>query len=62
MAALLAPYAGDLGSPRKAPREETLTIRPPPASIMCGTTHQLALAGPRRLTASVFCHARCHSS
>ena len=47
--ALLAPYAGWPGSPRNAPREETLTIRPP--SRMWRTAHQVTLAAPTRLTA-----------
>src|SRR5205814_1349176 len=60
--ALLAPYAGCRGSPRKAPREVTLMIRPPPRGIMCRTAHQVALAAPTRLTPSASCQAACHCS
>src|SRR6266516_4113062 len=60
MAALEAPYAGWFGSPRKAPREETLTMRPP--RVMWRTAHQVTLDGPIRLTASVSAHACCHSA
>ena len=59
--ALLAPYAGCAGSPRNAPRDPTLTIRPP-RSFMCRTAHQVAFAAPVRLTPSVARHASCHSS
>src|SRR5882757_5650303 len=59
-AALLAPYAGWFGSPRNAPREETLTIRPP--RPMCRTAHHVTFAAPTRFTARVPDHARCHSS
>src|SRR5690349_2558961 len=58
-AALEAPYAGWLGSPRKAPREETLMMRPPRG--MWRTAHQVAFAGPVRLTARVSVQACCHS-
>src|SRR5262252_9758041 len=62
--ALLAPYAGWPGSPRKAPREDTLTMRPAdfpePWRIMCWTAHQVTLAAPTRLTPSVSCQAACH--
>jgi hypothetical protein len=57
--ALLAPYAGCRGSPRYAPREVTLTIRPP-VSFMYWTAHQVTLAAPVRLTASVSRQASCH--
>ena len=61
--ALLAPYAGWVGSPRYAPRDPTLTIFPPRApAIMCRTAHQVAFAAPTRFTPSVACHAACHSS
>lgn len=49
--ALLAPYAGLAGSPRNAPRDETLTIRPP-RSRMCCAAHQAALAAPSRFVSS----------
>ena len=42
---------GDAARPGKAPRDSTLTILPP--LPMCRTTHQVTLAAPRRLTASV---------
>ena len=38
------------GSPRKAPRDETFTIVPPPAAIMCWTAHQVTFAAPIRLS------------
>ena len=66
--ALLAPYAGTSGSPRNAPREPTLTIRPtgrPSAggtSIICRATHHVRLAGPSRLVARVRAQMSTHSS
>jgi hypothetical protein len=59
--ALVAPYAGCRGSPRNAPREVTLMIRPP-ACFMCCTAHQVTLAAPVRLTARVSRQASCHCS
>ena len=58
--AFAAPYAGYRGSPRKAPRDDTLTIRPP--WPRCRAAHQHTLAGPSRLAARVRCHAACHPS
>jgi hypothetical protein len=66
--ALLAPYAGTSGSPRYAPREPTLTMRPrgSPAAggtaIMCRATHQVRFAAPIRLVARVVCQARTQAS
>src|SRR5919205_2800239 len=57
-----APYAGLSGSPRKAPRLDTLTTAPPPAACRCGTARNVALAAPTRLTASVRAQTCCHSS
>ena len=51
-AAFDAPYAGCVGSPRKAPRDDTLMIRPP-RSRMCWAAAQAALAAPNRLTSKV---------
>src|SRR5258707_12525495 len=57
--ALLAPEAGELGSPRNAPRDDTLMIRPPRPFICC-TAHHVTLAAPIRWTPSVACHGCCH--
>jgi hypothetical protein len=40
------------------PRDEMLTICPPPPWIMCCTAHQVTFAAPTRLTASVSVQAR----
>src|SRR3954469_9589332 len=60
--ALDAPYAGLFGSPRNAPRLETLTTAPPPAAIRCGTARKVAFAAPTRLTARGGDQAASHSS
>jgi len=44
---------------RYAPRELTLTIRPPVSFMYC-TAHQVTLAAPVRLTARVSRQASCH--
>lgn len=51
--ALEAPYAGESGSPRNAPRLDTFTTAPPPEVMRYGTAQYVALAAPSRLTASV---------
>nr|BFE75828.1 hypothetical protein GCM10020092_091290 [Actinoplanes digitatis] len=60
-AALLAPYAGWPGSPRNAPRDDTLTIRPPRSRMCCAAAHA-AFAAPKRLTSKVPRQVACHSS
>ena len=56
--ALLAPYAGCSGSPRNAPRDETLTIRPP-RSRMCWAAHQIDVRRRRSGWSSSVCRQRC---
>src|ERR687889_1749965 len=60
--ALLAPYAGCSGSPRNAPREETLTIRPASDRRRNGSAQNVTFAVPRRLTSIVRRQAACHCS
>src|SRR5262245_32521708 len=60
--ALDAAYAGQFGSPRKAPLLDTLTTAPPPAVRRCGIAQKVALAAPVRLVARVCDHVACQSS
>jgi hypothetical protein len=62
MPAFDAPYAGVTGSPRNAPRLETLTMAPPPAALRCGIAQYAAWAAPVRLVARVRVQVSCHSS
>src|SRR5262249_17477376 len=58
--ALLAPYATCLGSPRNAPREETLMMRPP--RPMWRAAHHTMFAALMRLTSSVLRQTACQSA
>src|SRR5262245_62494527 len=50
------------GSPRNAPREETLTIFTLPCLIICRASQMVTLAVPIRFVLIVSCHAFLHSS
>ena len=57
-----APYAGCSGSPRNAPRDETLTIRPASERRRNGSAQNVTFAVPSRLTSTVRRQAACHCS